>query len=352
MENILLYPYNRLYESYVRFGCKDIDKRITSLVSPSGWGLVGDCISNKYIVSDNFIEEIDKNDIVWFVEDDRLSLPDKVLFHYLNIAINAKKKILFTRYKNKDQYKKAFDLIPQTQRIFLQKKYLENNEKLVHCYRINCPIIIIMGVEEQTQKFDVQIAITRKLEKYGYKISSISTRNDSEIVNMHSFPSFMMGNQLSNLEKIIRYNHFVKNIEINESPDIIIVGIPGSVIPFNDFFHNDFGILAYMISYAVPCDYAIMCMSFPLDGSGDFSELIDDFKIKFGFNIEWCHISSTIVDTTKMIDEHKISYLTMDKKYINEVLYNFSGRNASYLLKEENCENVANLLIQKLYGEL
>ena len=69
------------------------------------------------------------------------------------------------------------------------------------------------------------------LLKENYKVSLISSRQFGNTENIHAFPGFMNGNGLNESEKIICYNQYLKYIEENEKPEVIVVGIPGELLP-------------------------------------------------------------------------------------------------------------------------
>lgn len=76
-----------------------------------------------------------------------------------------------------------------------------------------------------------------------YEVSLISSRQFGNAENIHAFPEFMNGNSLNESEKIICYNQYLKNIEENEKPEVIVVGIP-----------------AYKILNAVDPDFTILSL--------------------------------------------------------------------------------------------
>ena len=115
MEKIMIYPYSKAYEPYVRN--KEIlgEYMISALVSPRGWGYEGDVVTDRqdkeYMVSAGFSEQLDNCTGVWFVADGRLELPQELLREKLLEAVNHGKKILYTRY-NDENYEDMKKLIP------------------------------------------------------------------------------------------------------------------------------------------------------------------------------------------------------------------------------------------------
>ncbi len=99
---------------------------------------------------------------------------------------------------------------------------------------IKTPVIFVMGVGENAHKFEIQLSVRENLFNMGYKVSQVGSRNYCEMFNFHSFPEFMYSNMYSETEKIKLFNNFIKNIENQENPDVIIIGIPGTIMRINN----------------------------------------------------------------------------------------------------------------------
>lgn len=63
------------------------------------------------------------------------------------------------------------------------------------------------------------------------------------------------------LQKKLRFNHYVNYIANSEDADIVIVGVPGGVVPISNKLF-DFGIMNYMVANAVKPDYVILNTGF------------------------------------------------------------------------------------------
>lgn len=60
------------------------------------------------------------------------------------------------------------------------------------------------------------------------------------MLGFYSFPSFMYDSNISEVNKVLMFNRFVRKIEKVEAPDIIIIGIPGGIMPYNRQFTRAF----------------------------------------------------------------------------------------------------------------
>jgi peptide maturation system protein (TIGR04066 family) len=326
---------------------------IVSLVSPKGWGLEGDVIAAKdfsITVHCDFTASLNDCTTVWFVEDGFFSLPDELLSSKIKEAVENNKKIICTRYKDHNQSKEMGSLAPPESIVIPVKSILDENffdgEKL---YDINVPVIFVLGTSENTDKFAVQVTLREQFLKRGYCISSISTRRDSEILGLHSIPDFMMESNFTEKDKILKYNHFVKQLEIEEKPEIIIIGIPGGALPFNRKLHNDFGIMAFEISNALKCDCAVLCSLCADYSSEYFDGIALALTQKYGINKVFHHLAATMKDgLNDTLNENEFSFLSLNEEFVKGRIKDIRQSDVYYALDEENAERMAEDIIEYL----
>lgn len=353
MEQIAIYPYNDAYAPVVRHQNLMHGMRIASLISPKGWGYNGECIKTddaELIVSDNFAAEIGKCSAVWFVDDAFVPLPKVLLEDKLREALKQNKKILFTRSLKADE-EDVKSLIPDAKEIKFEIEDYFWEEHSKTCYNINTPVIFVLGLTENTDKFEVQLALREQLLQKGYNISSVSSRRDSAILGMHPLPSFLFDGGTCETEKILSYNHLIKQIELRESPEIIIIGIPGGAFPFSNNKHNYFGITAYEISNAVTCDCAIFCSPY-LDYSVDldsFPRISNEAYGKFGFSIDYFHIAARTFDYFyEQPHEENFNWVTLDTAFVDAKIKTYDKDNIYNLLQPHEIQWLTEKVIDQL----
>ena len=322
MEKMMIYPYSKAYEPYVRNEEILGEYTISALVSPRGWGYEGDIVADgqgkEYMVSADFSEQLDDCTSVWFVEDGRLKMPQELLREKLLKAVNQGKKILYTRYDD-ENYEEMKKLIPAE--LYIEKKMeLQAILNLLpdRTYDIDTPTVVVAGMGQDTDKLAVQLILKQKFQEKGYAATVISSRRDGDWDGVYSMPSFVFDHSVGESKKVIKLNHYVKQIESKDRPDLFIVGVPGAVLPFDNIDHNEFGVLAYEMSFAVPCDAAVLCMTYSSQFKGDYGKLAEDMESRFGFNIAGIHVASLVPDLQDFHDEIKLSYISIDKKVVDK----------------------------------
>lgn len=352
LKEVLIYPYSKPYETFIcHQGLLD-DMVIVEVISPRGWGMENDSISSgtsEITVKCDFSKGLKNCNIVWFVDDEHIELPEQILWERLSEAILEHKKIIYTRYKNKKQYKKAMQYIPKDLKFSTSKKMQKEYWDLKNiCYNINTPVLIVFGIDEYTEKFEVQVSLREKFISKGYKVSSITSRRDSELLGMNSIPAFMFEDTINVSDKIIQYNHYVKYIEQIEKPELIIIGVPGGILPYDKFNYNHYGIIAYEISYAVPCDLSIMCTHYNTNFTGDYSDLKKDIENKFGFNIIYCHIAAVTLNPITNVDNEKRKFVNIRRKLVQSKLQHYSKKDIIDFTKEADLDFAVNNIIDNL----
>lgn len=351
MEKMIIYPYSKAYEPYVRNTEILGEYMVTALVSPRGWGYEGDIVtdgqSKEYMVSADFTEKLGDCTCVWFVADGRLEMAKELLRERLLEAVNRGKRILYTRYGD-ENYEEMKKLIPAE--LYIEKKV--EPEILLNLlpdrtYDIDTPIVVVAGMGQNTDKLAVQLILKQKFQEKGYVSTIIASRRDGDWDGVYSMPNFVFDRSVGEAEKIIKLNHYVKQIEGKDRPDLFIVGVPGAVLPFDGIDHNEFGILAYQISFALPCDAAVLCMPYS-SFEGDYGRLTKDMENRFGFNIAGIHVAASVIDSQEFYDEMKLSYVSIDQKVVDKKLSEINEDTVWNVLNAQGAERAVLRLIDIL----
>lgn len=352
MEKLMIYPYSKAYEPYVSNEEILEGYMITALVSPRGWGYEGDIVvdrqDNMYMVTADFTEKLDGCTCVWFVADGRQAISKELLREKIREAVKRGKRILYTRYGD-DYYEEMKQLIPT-------ELYIEKTMKLEtllnlskdRTYDIDTPVIVIAGLGQDTDKLAVEFILMQKFREKGYSSIVISSRQDGDWKGIYSMPGFIFDHSVGETEKIIKLNHYVKEIEIREEPDVLLVGVPGAVLPLDEINHNEFGILAYEISFAVPCDAAVICMPYQSQFNGNYSQLAEDMKNRFGFRVEGIHMAAVVQDAQEFYAEKKLSYVSIEQKVVDRKMSEIHSDSVWNIRSEQGAERAVSRIIDVL----
>lgn len=148
------------------------------------------------------------------------------------------------------------------------------------------------------------------MQEEGYKVSQIGTKEYCELFGFHAIPEFMYANQLSEADKIVWFNRICKSIELQEKPDIFIIGVPGATMVFNETITNNFGITAFEIANAVRPDTAIMCVPYEGYDSGFLKMIQTSSKYKLDMQVDCFNMANKHFDAARSKEEKKLSFIT------------------------------------------
>lgn len=336
--NTLLYPFDGQALPLLRHSALLDNIKITHIVSPQGWGLVGqDAGTIDYgepiglqVMSD-FDVALEECNTALFTQPD-FQLNRNLVLTKIERTIAKNKNVIcayplvlaeYNTFKHLAMEKKVdfcyvnnnLDYLKITPE-FLDKLDIEGKE-------LHTPVVMIFGLIEQISKFDTQLAFSEYLTEQGYKVSLICSRSYGKLFKVHSVPSYMFSRNYTEEEKILLFNNFIKHLENEESPDIFVIGVPGGIIPLNSKLTNRYGITAYEMTREIIPDAAIMCTYFEQYTKKYIDNLNTLCKIRFSTEISAYIVSNTALDLNSRdtpervsvmpIEHHKIKTLLMDK---------------------------------------
>ena len=96
--------------------------------------------------------------------------------------------------------------------------------------------MLVTGISEYTNKFDVQIDLYSRFKKEGYSVGWIGSRKEAVLCGGESIPEWLYGTQLSFKDKIVYFNHYVKEYIEKNKNEVLIIGIPGEVCINDNYF--------------------------------------------------------------------------------------------------------------------
>lgn len=263
----MVYPYSPKFIPVLRYRNLITDGVVAHISAPNGFAISG---KDGFIFgkerSGYQIQDPRENDAdgIWITPEisyltqgermselEKLDVKDKAVYYSALLEKEEEEALL-----NKVTELGANRIIHRKE---LEYKYelLDENALL---YKLDTPVIAVAGVGNNTQKFEIQLYLRNELLKLGYNVSQIGTRPYCELLGFHSFPTWMYDKTYTDYEKVIAFNHYIKAIETDEKPEVIILGIPEGIVPFNEKHSQGFGLKAYEVCRAVHPDHLIMAL--------------------------------------------------------------------------------------------
>lgn len=349
-EKLAIFPYSNEISCLWKYS--DLIRRyeIKYLISPKGWGLTGQEISlpsqeqNVIIKIQDEFNGVDANnvDAVWITEEINKidqSVAIKILDKFLNINI----KVLYTTLVCSD----IKDIIIKSG-FSINLSEIENKEiKSVPAYYqcdFNVPVIMVLGTSIMTEKFELQLNIKRELQDKGYKVSHVGTKSFSNLFESHPIPDWFFGRKYNEAEKISMFNKYLKDIETHEKPDIIIVGIPESIMPLTHKHPFNYGVYAFEICCAVLPDYAILSLPYGEYNNEFYEEMERLCRYRLNVKLDAFYISE-YQPISISLKTPKLEFVKANGKILKDVKYVVFGKSDNSFL--------GNHIVKKLslYGE-
>lgn len=305
----LLFPYDTslLHMVVNRETIKEYE--IVSVVSLKSWGYCGADAGAKLgidtglIVSDNFCKALTEVETV-IVADTNIPLEYNLINTYKEKVKGAGKEFLDIRYKSKE-----YEKIASHENLF--------SDGIPQIRDINKPLVMVVGTGTNTGKFDLQLRVREIFLDEGYKVSQIGSKPYCELWGFHSFPDFM-GGTLEGAEKILKFNQYVNYISNSEDSDVVIIGVPGGVVPISNKLFDDYGLMNYMVANAVKPDYVILNTGF-VDYNKQYIEAMTKaLKYRLDYDVDSVFLSNFFINWEATDSLDKLVYMTIPTDIMNE----------------------------------
>lgn len=125
---------------------------------------------------------------------------------------------------------------------------------------IDIPVISVMGLGENCDKFGLQVKIKKVIEKQGYRVLALCSNVLGCFLGMENFPSFLYSKFMSYPEKINALNQWIYEKVKQQEYDVILVGCPGGISEFEKYETNYYGELPLIISNALDVDVGFVTL--------------------------------------------------------------------------------------------
>ena len=227
----------------------------------------------------------------------------------------------------------------------LQNQYVDRR-----LFEISTPIIVILGVGENCGKFECHLELKTLLDSSGYHAEHLSSNPLGSLMGMKSLPDFLFNPFLSFSEKVLEINKYVFDLCSVERPDILVISIPGGIMPFTEKDTNYFGEIPLVISAALPIDYGIETFYYCTDNPENYLRRISQYTLhRYQINVAMFYMSRQMAAREQ--EGHKIGQLFLSDEYIMEHKGNINlPNNVAAPLK--NNSTVFQSLIEKMQGNL
>lgn len=251
MRKLLVFPYNLQSSAFADFSHKIIDYDIIAFISDTSRFSIN---SEKIKWYRHWRAGVDECDTILLIDE-----PDYIgkYNEIIDYALERKRTVYVqdSIYKILDNIRKAHVINLITEKKVTSHAW--NNE----ANEIKIPVIAVMALGENSNKFYLQLMLYEAFQKFNYRIMLIGSSDLSTFFGARNIPAFLFQNE-SFTRKILYFNQYLrKQIEM-ENPDLVIIGCPGGIIPKNRYIHNYFGEIPLIVSKSAQIDIIFLMQQF------------------------------------------------------------------------------------------
>lgn len=367
--NVTLFPYDAGFVDALRMTNLRTKYEQVFLCTMKGWGYSGlnagkvdngECIKG-LTISDTFEECVNKSGTVIFLDSDNEVLKGKFIYPKMfDVAMRAKNIIdLLSNNEMKEEVERlcAYNNCQYSSFSWEDRKISTNDlSKELGLVDTDVPVVVVLGETENTKKYLVERSLKNHIEESGYKVELIGSKSFSGFIGDISFPKFIISDKTTGINQILLFNKFIKEIEIERKPDVIIVGVPGGFLPINSRLYGDFGLLANKVLKAIVPDFLIVNVLFEKYYPNFFDELQGILKGKFSSTADAFCVSNYHIDWEKVeqVQPQRIPFLNFSKETISEdmeICRGYTDIPVYNTMSEEELETLSKQVIQKLTQE-
>lgn len=336
---VALYPFDFENLSVVKYFNILQDKYdLTTLISPKGYALTGKdaaFIANQPdigILVDDTLNALDTRWSVLIVTDlnnehreitqekynyiaQTLAVGKKVIYypdyHTLItkqlLSLQAKYKSNFTIHKNSTPYTYS-DLDEQI------------SDASFYTSEISPPVILVGGLLEQADVTEVVFKLAEYLKSINIHTSVYCNSPLHELFNFKSISPLIHNGNMREIDKINYIHSIIKQNELTDYPELIIMEAPDAIMKYNDKIPNGYGILTYMLAQSVSFDYFICCMPFELTQENFIKSISSDMRQRLGCEINAVHASNLILDIAESLEKTMLSIVRVPTETVRQHL--------------------------------
>ena len=154
-----------------------------------------------------------------------------------------------------------------------------------------------------------------EFRKNGAAVSNISCDEWTELLGYHKIPEEVLDSEIGVEKKNSIFRQFIEQIISVDAPDVIILNIPGNMIPFDKDVPNTSSLANYFASSLKP-DYVIFCMM-----SLDYRQMnhqINYVNCLMKKEVDDVILTDHSINIYRYDEEHIVDVIRLNKNYINK----------------------------------
>ena len=349
-DRILVYPVDRKSLSIIESSENYSSIHLCQLVSPLAWGYENYSArtsEGQVMISHDYETALCDCTAVWFVDSWNELDFIKFIEPAFRSANQQGKKVVCSRKLTDNERASLSDLEITYIDYSIFTTIPKQDDRISE---VVTPVIYVLSSTEYCNQFYVETALTAALRNRDYKTLLVSSQKEGVAFNEATLPGFLFFSSFTENEKVIAMNRYICHLEKEYQPEIIIIGVTGAAMPYNNQHSSDFGIIAYEMSEAIKPDFSIMCSPCLSYEHKSFEEIEKSIFGRLGVCIDIHSLSPFALDYNEISTEKRLGYLSLDEKYVQDMISKIDYTGLLNLNTMNGISSAADRVIDKLSG--
>lgn len=358
MKTVVIFPYHPDIHILIQFKEELCNYCLGGFVSfKDDQTLISELNRKLGIIGDDEEELIKSSDCLVVLENYRDYKIEKYI-DIIHLAISMGKEVLVSpqvlttidlSHLN-GKYTVLKNNILDYQQIEKEKDYRLNNTALNRLYRIDTPVVGVLGQGKCCGKFETVVGVSKNI-KNRYSTEIICANPLGVLFGFHTAPDFLFEDRPFQ-DKIIMFNIYIWRLLQLCPTDLLLLEVPEGFVPFSEKEFNHFAESAFILSNAVSIDIGIMCIYY-LYGTGAETAIDQSAKYceeRFRIPTKIAVISRTHVEIPDQ-EMDPIQYEVLNKPVCNERYSNDANKRIVVdVFNKESFSKIADFIVTMLSG--
>ena len=183
-------------------------------------------------------------------------------------------------------------------------------------YDIDIPVIMLTSISEKIYSRNLPIALRKTFSEMRIASKIFSDYPYEESLNIVRLPNF--SSSPNPLQTAVEINHIIKEIEVSERLDLIIISIAAGNACFDRKIIEDFGVSAYITSRIVPPDCVIANVFFVDGDRKAMDHIIGDISKVLDSPIDYVNVTNKVIDYERAEFSGEIETVSLDIEMVRK----------------------------------
>lgn len=233
--------------------------------------------------------------------------------------------------------------------IDVQKNSFEQDRKEYYdkLALIQIPVIAVCGMGENCSKFETTLLSLKRLKEKGYSVTLISGNPLVTLFGGYTLPEYLYSDTVSLEQKSHCFNHDVDELTKREKTDIILIELPGGIMPLGEGNQNHFSEIIIAISNALSIDAGILNTYVPSQKDEEqFGDLREYCDYRFSIPLEGFCMARQKVEYD--FEQQRYQFMYLDDESYDKLYEKYCSRDVIMLTDQKQAENQIDQIIHLL----